>query len=128
MARRCRELVGVLDGCDGHGLQQRWEDFEARVWPGWVAGQGRLGGDLWRWGTWAAVLSRAVRPSWPFMATGRVGQWLGHLPADDALVEEAGVLKAAMAAVGWVGDGGKDIAVLLGLRVLLVAGVGRRPG
>jgi hypothetical protein len=122
MVRRCQEFASVLGDCSGTTVQERWDDFEDRIWPAWVDGHERVGGGLWRWGTWAAVLTRSVRPGWAFMRTGRVGQWLEHLPADDSLVEQADVLAAAVEALGWVSSPAREVTVALGIRVLLVAG------
>ena len=125
MLVRIAEFAAVLDDCAGDTVQDRWNDFEARVWPEWVAGRDRIGGEVWRWGTWAVVLTRTARPSWAFMKTGRVGQWLAHLPADDPLVTEAGVLAGAVDTLDWVSLPTREVAVALGVRLLLVAGHGR---
>jgi hypothetical protein len=34
-------LCRALEGCVGQTLQERWQDFEQRVWPAWLAGQDR---------------------------------------------------------------------------------------
>jgi len=122
MVRRCDEFVAVLDGCRGTTVQDRWDDFEAGVWPDWVAGRNRVGGELWRWGTWAVVLTRTARPGWPVMATGRVNQWLGHLPLHDPLVVRADLLADAVDGLDWVTVRARELAVALGVRVLLVGG------
>ncbi|HZD22327.1 MAG TPA: hypothetical protein VE569_02845, partial [Acidimicrobiia bacterium] len=118
----CKQMVGVLAGCSGETTQERWEDFEAGVWPDWLAGENRVGGNTWRWGSWAVVLSRAARPGWGYMATGRVGQWLTHLPTDDSLAVEAVRLAETVEDLSWVSSRGREVAVTLGVRVLLVGG------
>ena len=125
MFARSAEFAAVLGDCSGDSVQDRWDDFEARVWPDWVAGRHRIGGQLWRWGTWAVVLTRTARPSWTFMRTGRVGQWLTHLPLDDSLVTEAGVLASAVNTLDWVSVRTREVAVALGVRLLLMEGHGR---
>lgn len=70
MLLRAAEFAAVLGDCAGDTVQDRWDDFEARVWPEWVAGRDRIGGELWRWGTWAVVLTRTARPTWAFMRPG----------------------------------------------------------
>jgi hypothetical protein len=122
MVRRCQEFASVLSDCWGRSVQERWDDFEDRIWPLWVDGHERVGGELWRWGTWAVVLTRSVRPGWAFMRTGRVGQWLEHLPADDSLIKQADILADAVDTLGWVSSRTREVAVALGIRVLLVAG------
>jgi hypothetical protein len=32
----CRHVADALDRCGRSTLQQRWNDFEKRVWPKWV--------------------------------------------------------------------------------------------
>lgn len=125
MVRRCDEFVAVLGGCRGTTVQDRWDDFEARIWPNWLAGHDRVGGDLWRWGTWAVVLTRAARPGWPAMATGRIHQWLGHLPLHDPLVGQADLLADAVEGLDWVTVRAREVAVALGVRILLVGGHGQ---
>lgn len=46
MLARSAELAGVLGDCAGDTVQDRWDDFEVRVWPQWVAGRDRIGGEL----------------------------------------------------------------------------------
>lgn len=125
MLRRCEDLVAVLATCDGTSTQDRWDDFETRIWPDWVAGRDRIGGQRWRWGTWAAVLGRVCRPSWAFMRTGRVSQWHARLPPSDPLVQQARTLTDALDQLGWITATARDAAVILGLRVLLVTGHNR---
>lgn len=122
MGRACRQLVAVLDGCEGATVQQRWEDFEQRIWPDWVAGTGRIGGVYWRWGSWAVLLGRAARPSWTFMRTGRVGQWSARLPADDALVVQAARVAEVVDTFEWLTPRGRDAGVVFSMRMLLVGG------
>jgi integrase len=122
MVCRCEEMVGVLADCAGVTVQDRWDDFETRLWPDWAAGRNRIGGELWRWGTWALILTRAVRPSWAVMATGRVAQWLGRLPDHDPLIVQAATLGAAVESLDWVSGRGRELAVSLGVKVLLVGG------
>jgi len=122
MECRCRDFVTVLDRCAGITLQDRWDDFEAILWPRWIDGQDRVGGSTWRWGSWAAVLTRAARPGWGYMATGRIAQWLAHVPAEDPLIGQAGLLRSGMDGCDWASERGKEVAVSLGIKILLVGG------
>lgn len=122
MERRCEQFVSVLEGCPGSTLQDRWDHFEVNVWSRWVAGHDRVGGEFWRWATWAVVLTRAARPGWGYMVTGRVAQWLLHLPAGDPLAGQADLLRGTMEGFDWVSPRGREVAVSLGIRVLLVGG------
>jgi integrase len=115
-------MIPVLDECAGETLQERWDDFEARVWPAWQDGDGRrLIGERWRWALMALVFTRRVRPSWTVMVRGSVMPWVVHLPADDTLPGEVALLRAACEKT-WVSDGLKQRAVALGVRMLLVEG------
>jgi hypothetical protein len=111
MRARVWELAEVLDGMDGETVQQRWSAFEGTVWSEWVAGRGRPGGDLWRWGTWGAVLTRSVQPGWPLMSTGRIGQWTDRLPADHFVRLGSSRLRELLAGLPWVDDGAREHAM-----------------
>ena len=125
MRSAVRRLATTLDGQSGRSVQDRWECFETVVWPAWHAGEGRSGEDAWRWGTWAAVLTRTVRPSWAFIESGRVGQWTVRLPDDDPFAVASGRLLQMIETVGWGGERAHRDAWWLGLRVLLMAGIER---
>jgi integrase len=123
MRSRVATLTEVLDRCSGSSAQDRWRDFEASIWPEWIAGRGRPGGDLWRWGTWGAVLTQAVQPGWEFMSTGRISQWSQRLPCDHFLRRASDQLDTMLGEVGWVRAGARMDARWLGLRLLLVHGI-----
>ena len=125
MRSAVRRLATTLDGQSGRSVQDRWDCFETVVWPAWHAGEGRSGEDAWRWGTWAAVLTRTVRPSWAFIESGRVGQWTVRLPDDDPFAVASGRLLQMIETVGWGGERAHRDAWWLGLRVLLMAGIER---
>src|SRR5690349_12362565 len=40
-------LRRALETCHGLTLQARWQDFEHRIWPRWLAGQDRPAGKWW---------------------------------------------------------------------------------
>ena len=85
-------------------------------------GESRSGEDDWRWGTWAAVLTRTVRPSWQFIESGRVGQWTLRLPEHDELLAASRELQDMISAVAWSSEVARRDAWWLGLRVLLMSG------
>jgi len=116
------ELVAVLDQCPGQTLQERWLDFERRVWPVWVAGLNRSSLSRWTWGVRAIVTARLVRPGWDLLATVRVSQWIARLPAENPMAQQAVLLEQTLATVSWVMPSRRAIAVNLGLRLLLAHG------
>jgi site-specific recombinase XerD len=120
MRPRIVELARTLNGLTGTTVQERWEQFETATWPQWLAGRARSGGDLWRFGTWAAVLTRIVRPSWSFMSTGRVGQLSSRLPATHAVRVASDRLRQLLSKIAWVDERARERARVIGLRVLLV--------
>ncbi len=78
-ARRMLRAAGftfdALDRLPGGRLADRWEAFEATVWPRWLAGDGRPPvNTTWTWGVWVLVTSRLVQPSWPFLTRSRTAQ------------------------------------------------------
>src|SRR6266496_4204152 len=62
-------LCCALDTCAGHTLQQRWQEFERRIWPAWVAGRDRPSGHWWTGAVRIAVTARLVQPGWDFLCT-----------------------------------------------------------
>jgi len=74
MQRACMGLCDVLDSCPGDTLPARWTDFEQRIWPRWVAGEGRMPGNYWTWGVRALVTGGLVRPGWDLIAAVRISQ------------------------------------------------------
>ncbi|MCR6492093.1 hypothetical protein [Cellulomonas sp. P24] len=86
MLRATGFTLDALDRLPGERLADRWEAFEAQVWPRWLTGDGRPPvHDTWTWGMWALVTSRLVRPSWPFLTWTRTTQWVARLPFDDPM-------------------------------------------
>ena len=117
-----RRFGVTLEELPGKSVQDRWDSFEETVWPLWHAGESRSGEDDWRWGTWAAVLTRTVRPSWQFIESGRVGQWTLRLPEHDGLLAASRELQDMISAVAWSSEVARRDAWWLGLRVLLMSG------
>ncbi len=118
-------LRRVLDGCCGRTLQERWEEFEERVWPEWVAGRDRPPGKRWTGGVWVAVTARLVRPGWDFLRSAHhVRSWVERLPGHDPLAAQSAVLERAVASLGWPREEMRVAAHKLGLRLLLAQGYG----
>lgn len=123
MRHETRRLAARLDDVKGATVQDRWARFETGGWAVWQeANSGRR--DTWRWGMWAAVLTRTVRAA---MGTidGRVVQWIAHLPPTDPFAMEAARLEQLIGEVRWAGAAARRDAFRLGLRVLLAAGLER---
>ncbi|PZR77651.1 MAG: hypothetical protein DLM65_15220 [Candidatus Aeolococcus gillhamiae] len=125
MERRVAHLTAALGVLWGETTQDRWVCFEETVWPQWIAGGESLNGNLWRWGTWGAVLTRTVQPSWTFVSTGRISQWTQRLPADDALRIASDEMRGLLAELNWVDDPARDSARWTALRLLLCHGLAR---
>jgi integrase len=122
MKAQAARLVGILDTLDGETPQQRFEHFGATVWPRWRAGLDRPPGDCWTFGVRAAVVGRAVRPSWSLIAGSRTAQWVDSLPGSDPLIEARERLVGGLKTVEWASDEFKRRAQVLGVRLLLVCG------
>src|SRR5260370_23037855 len=76
-------LCAALDGCVGLTLQERWQDFEQRIWPVWLAGQDRPPG---KWGTGAvriAVNARLVHPGVDCLCTTYTANRIERLSEDN---------------------------------------------
>ena len=87
---RTFEALGyALENCQGLTLQERWQDFEQRIWPQWRAGQDRPAGKWWTGGVRVAVTARLVRPSWDLLCTSNTATWMKYLPADDPLAHQS---------------------------------------
>jgi integrase len=123
MVLRVGELAEVLDALGGDTVQERWTAFEATVWSEWLAGRGRLGGELWRWGTWGAVLTRSAQPAWPLMSTGRIGQWTERLPQGHPVQRASERLRGMLEPLTWLDKPAREYGRWLGLRLLLVHGL-----
>lgn len=123
MIRSCRDLRVVLDGGAGGTLQERWDDFELDVWPGWASGRSRpRPASRWNHGVWAAVVSRAVRPGPAVLKASRYLDWVKRLPEEDPLLLE--VIRLGVSADEFK-TYRRDVrtgAVGLGLRIMLAKG------
>jgi integrase len=123
MCRAIGLLATRLGDLPGTRLVDRWDAFEQRVWPQWTAGRDRPPlGQLWTWGVWAMVGSRAVQPGWSLLGTARVSQWVARLPADDPLLASAGRLRAAVDRLRWGTAGFRTAAVTTGTKLMLARG------
>ena len=118
----CRHLADALDRCKGSTLQQRWNDFEKRVWPKWKAGIDRRGGTYWTWGARVLISARMIVPSLDMLANVRVNQWVAHLPEDHPLAQQHRALLGATAPITWTSSFNRHLAVCNGLRLLLARG------
>jgi hypothetical protein len=123
MLARVADLANVLDRLDGLTSQDRWTSFEVDVWPAWLTGLDRPSAHLWRWGTWGAVLTHSVQPSWSFISTGRIGQWTDRLPADHSLRAASDQLRELLRELNWLNERTREHSRWLGLRLLLVHGL-----
>ena len=114
--------VDVLDTLTGERLQDRWDAFEASVWPAWVAGRDRLPvGATWTWGAWMMVISRLARPSLS-MPKVRLNQWVPRLPADDPLQAARAAFAKTAESLEWGTALSKSLALRTGLQLLLSRG------
>src|SRR6266581_2114464 len=50
IAHTFEALCRALQSCQGRTLQERWQDFEQRIWPQWRAGYDRPAGKWWTGG------------------------------------------------------------------------------
>src|SRR5258708_6513574 len=117
----CRHLADALDRLNGSTLQQRWNQFEKKIWPKWAAGVGRPS-ELWTWGARVLVPTRMVVPSIEWLHDVRVNQWIVPLPEEHPLVHQHRLLLGAIAGITWTGARNRHEAVCNGLRILLVCG------
>ncbi|MGA7291131.1 MAG: hypothetical protein WBW53_02740 [Terriglobales bacterium] len=117
----CRHVADALDRCGGSTLQQRWNDFEKRVWPKWVAGVDRPC-SLWTWGARVLVPARVIVPTMDWLADVRVNQWIARLPEDQPLAQQHRALLGATASITWTSSFNRHLAVCNGLRLLLARG------
>jgi integrase len=121
MQGACRHLAHALDRSGGSTLQQRWNDFEKKIWTKWKAGIGQPC-TLWTWGARVLVPTRMIVPSIEWLHDVRVNQWVVRLPEDHPLVEQHRMLLEAIAGITWTGVRNRHEAVCNGLRLLLVRG------
>ena len=115
-------LCRTLENCAGQTLQERWQDFERRVWPVWLAGEARPPGKRWTGAVHIAVTTRLVRPGWDFLCTTYTTTWVRHLPEDDPLVQQGKLLMQTLQTLSWTKPDRRLHAVNTALRLLLVHG------
>jgi integrase len=117
----CRHLADALDGCRGSTLQERWNDFENKVWPQWKAGIGRPN-TLWAWGARVLVPARIIVPTMAWLADVHVNQWIARLPEEHPLAQQHDLLLRATGAITWASSRNRHLAICNGLRLLLARG------
>jgi len=123
--RSCVELIGVLDGCPGRTLQERWPHFEKNIWPGWLTNENRLSPEhRWSWGVRVIVMARLVVPSWEWTSHVHLMKWVARLPENDPLFQQYQLLSSAVKELSWAADLSRAKAVRNGLRILLTRGYG----
>jgi integrase len=121
MRGACCHLGDALDHCIGSTLQQRWSDFETKIWPEWAAGHDRPC-TLWTWGARVLVPMRMVIPSIEWLSDVRVNQWVVRLPEDHPLRQQHSLLLRATDRMTWTSALSRHLAVANGLRILLARG------
>lgn len=121
MRGACCHLADALDCCSGSTLQQRWSDFETKIWPQWAAGHDRPC-TLWTWGARVLVPMRMVIPSIAWLSDVRVNQWIVRLREDHPLRQQHSLLLRATAPITWTSSFNRHLAVSNGLRILLARG------
>jgi len=119
MRARVRHLVECLEAEEGSTTAERFAGFEANTWTRWSDGAERWGGDTWTWGVRAAIVGRAMVPSWRLLSALRVNQWVERLPAGDPLIEARGRLVIALKALEYATVRTRERAVVTGLKLLL---------
>jgi len=119
MRARVRHLVECLEVEPGSTTGERFASFEANTWTRWSAGVDQWGGDTWTWGVRAAIVGRAMVPSWPLLSVVRVNQWVDRLPTGDSLVEARDRLVIAMKTLEYATVRAREQAVTIGLRLLI---------
>ena len=115
-------LCRALETCHGLTLQERWQDFEHRIWPQWVAGQDRPAGKWWTGAVRVAVAARLVRPGWDFLCTTYTATWMESLAPADPWAVQIHRLKEALDALTWARPEMRAAALNAGLRLLLAHG------
>lgn len=85
-------------------LQQWWLTAEERC----TVSEGR-----------ALVLGRFVQPTWPFIASARIPQWIAPLPDDDPLSQMWSRLTATCEQIGWASPQGRRRATITALRLMI---------
>ena len=121
MRGACCHLADALDRCSGSTLQQRWSDFETKIWPRWADGYDRPC-TLWTWGARVLVPMRMVIPSIEWLSDVRINQWIVLLPEDHPLQQQHNLLLRATAPITWTSAFSRHLAVSSGLRILLARG------
>ena len=116
-----RHLAGALDGCSGLTLQQRWNDFERKVWPQWKTGIDRPIA-LWTWVARLVVPARIIVPTMNWLTYMRVNQWIARLPKGHPLLQQYNLLLQATGAIAWASSRTRHLAVCNRLRLLLARG------
>jgi integrase len=124
LGRACRFFVNAIETCEGKTFQERWNAFEQRVWPKWMAIRDPHCSARRTWGgAWVAVVTRHVRPTAKWVASMRVLEWIKHLPDSDPLVQQRQILASSLETVRWAASKWcKQVALTNGLRILLVRG------
>jgi site-specific recombinase XerD len=118
-------LRRALETCHGLTLQERWQDFEQRIWPQWLAGQDRPAGKWWTGAVRVAVAARLVQPSWDFLCTTYTATWMESLAPTDPWTVQIHRLKEALDALSWAKPAMRAAAFNAGLRLLLAHGYDR---
>ena len=120
------DLCRALSTCTGHTLQERWGDFEQRIWPRWRAGADQPPPKgHWTGGVLVAVIGRLVRPGWDLLGTSKTATWMKHLSENDPLTHQMERLRTTLSALSWVLPERRADALNAGLRLLLVHGYER---
>jgi len=122
MRRATQTFVAALDTCGGTTLEERWAEFQRRVWPEWLAGRRPSTDNRWAGGLRLAVLGRLVRPDWATLRYAFFVNWLGRLPEDDPLAVAGSTLQMALQKIAWTSRAMRQEAFKVGLRLLLVRG------
>ncbi len=123
--RTFETLCRALEHCLGLTLQERWQDFEQRIWPQWLAGHDRPPGKWWTGGVRVAVTARLVRPGWDFLCTSNTATWMKYIPKDDPLTHQVDLLQETLASLSWARPEMRAAALNAGLRLLLAHGYDR---
>ncbi len=119
MRARVHHLVECLEIESGTTTAERFASFEANTWTRWASGMDRWGGDTWTWGVRAAIVGRAMVPSWPLVSVARVNQWVERLPSGDPLIEARNRLIIAVKTLDYATVRTREQAVTIGLRLLV---------
>jgi integrase len=122
ITRTFPSLCQALEGCAGQTLQERWQDFEQRIWPVWLAGQDRPPGKRWTGAVHVAITTRLVQPGWDLLCTTYTLTWVKHLSEEDPLVQQADLLLQTLQSLAWAKPDRRLQALNTALRLLLVHG------